>query len=302
MLLDEVRGVGVGDIVDQVDLVGPQRGQPNAILLLGLADHAVEIGQRVALGVGLPEILEAHQLAGVEALPRLELEWPAAHRVRVGLVDRTRRHEVDGVVDEIGVEGRARALEVEAHRVLVVDRDALDVRQRRAGEGMTDLGIEDALDVPLDRLGVDGLAVVELGAATQLESPSLQVGRGVPFRRDGRDRIHLGIEVEQTTGQRGQRLRHEIDEVAMGIEADGIVAHTEAQRAAAFGVSLGRGRFARQRDHRGACQRRRSRKKFTPCAFGALFAFASHGRSLPVRVFLGPNLAMSGTAARFGSP
>ncbi len=52
------------------------------------------------------------------------------------------------------------------------------------------------------------------------------------------DRLHLGIEVEQTAGERGQRLRDEVDEVAMGIEADGIVAHPEAQRAAAFGVSL----------------------------------------------------------------
>ena len=116
VVLDEGGRIGIGDVVDQVELAGAQRRQPHAVLLLGPADQAVEIGQRVALGIGLPEVLEAHQLADVEALPRLELERPAAHRLGVGLVDGAGRDEVDRVVDQVGIEGRTRLLEMDIAR------------------------------------------------------------------------------------------------------------------------------------------------------------------------------------------
>ena len=48
----------------------------------------------------------------------------------------------------------------------------------------------------------------------------------------------LAIEVEQPAGHAGQRLGDEVDEVAMGIETDGIVTRAEAHRPAALGVAL----------------------------------------------------------------
>ena len=80
----------------------------------------------------------------------------------------------------------------------------------------------------LTAFGVDRLAVVELRAAAQLEGPGLEVLRGVPLAGDGGNDVHARIEVEQPAGRAGQRLGDEVDEVAMGIETDGIVARAEA--------------------------------------------------------------------------
>src|SRR5688572_30850090 len=102
------------------------------------------------------------------------------------------------------------------HDPLVVHRDAIDVDQRRTVEGMADLGIEDALEVPLDDGGIDRLAIVEFSTLTQLEGPRLEVLGGIPFTGDRRNDLHARIEIEQSAGCAGQGLGDEVDEVAMG--------------------------------------------------------------------------------------
>jgi hypothetical protein len=41
-------------------LAGAQSGQTDRVLALGLADNLVKIGQVVAVGVGLPVVLETY--------------------------------------------------------------------------------------------------------------------------------------------------------------------------------------------------------------------------------------------------
>jgi hypothetical protein len=288
VLFLEGRRVGVGHVVDEIELARAQRRQAHAILLLRPADQRVEIGQRIAFGVGLPEVLEAHHLGHVEAAPRLELERPAIDRMGVGRVDRARRHQVHRVVDQVDVERCVRLLEVELHRVLVVDRDALDVGQHRAREGVADLGILDALDVPLDRLGVDRLAVVVLGAAPELEGPGLEISRWLPRLGDGRLGLHLVVEIDQPAGDGGERRGDEVDDVAVRIEPDRVLARAEAQRAAALGMALVRRGRLGQADERGTRERRRRLQKTTPCTNAALLdCFAFHGRRLPELFVLG---------------
>ena len=50
--------------------------------------------------------------------------------------------------------------------------------------------------------------------------------------------VHAGIEVEKPAGRAGHRLGDEVDEVAMGIETDGIVSGAETHRAAALWIAL----------------------------------------------------------------
>ena len=145
----------------------------------------------------------------------------------------------------------------------------------------------------LTNFGVDGLAVVVLGAAPQLEGPGLEVGRCVPQLGDAGLGLHLVVEVDQPAGDGGERIGNEIDNVAMGIEADRILARAEAQRAAALGmalaVCLGR---AGQADSRGARERRRRFRKLRLVLSGPLLC-ASPVMDVASQIFsFGPNAAM----------
>ena len=87
--------------------------------------------------------------------------------------------------------------------------------------------------------------------------------------------LHAVVEVEQPAGGAGQRLGDEVDEVAMGIEADGIVSRAETHGAAALWVALALSLGdAGQSRERSACERRRRGKKLTPVLSGP-FLFAS---------------------------
>jgi hypothetical protein len=110
----------------------------------------------------------------------------------------------------------------------------------------------------------------------------------------GRLGLHLVVEIDQPAGDAGERRRNEIDDVAMGIEPDRVLARTEAQRAAAFGMPRARAGRARQAaGERRAGERRRRRQKTTPCTFGTLvLRSVCHGRRLPEIMVVGRKLAM----------
>src|SRR5262250_1543747 len=55
----EALDVSIGHIINQMNLAGTQGGQADRVVLLGFADDLIEIGQVVALSVGLPVVLEA---------------------------------------------------------------------------------------------------------------------------------------------------------------------------------------------------------------------------------------------------
>ncbi len=109
---------------------------------------------------------------------------------------------VDRVVSD---KASVRLSKSEAHGVLVVHSYALHAGQHRAREGVTGLGILDALDVPLDRFGIDGLAIVILRAAPELERPGRGPGR-LPLGGEPRIqllvRVPAGEVVEDVEGER----------------------------------------------------------------------------------------------------
>ena len=139
------RAVRIGHVVDQIDFAGPERGQANAVFFFRTADEAIEIGQCVALIVCFVPVLEALHDGGVELLPGLELERTAADRMRVCLINATRRHELDRIVGQVRHQNRTRVVQMKAHRPFIDDINLVNVFDRRTHERMANLGIEDAL-------------------------------------------------------------------------------------------------------------------------------------------------------------
>src|SRR4029453_16848302 len=82
----EALEVSVGHGIDKLHLASAQGGQTYGVFALGLADDLVEVGQAVALGIGLPVVLETHQPGLIKARPRDELERPCADGVLGGLI------------------------------------------------------------------------------------------------------------------------------------------------------------------------------------------------------------------------
>src|SRR5262245_55010969 len=82
----ETLDVSIGQIINALDLTGAQGGQADRVLFFGLADDLIEIGQVVALSVGLPVVLEAHQFCLVPARPGDEFEWPRTNGMVGGFV------------------------------------------------------------------------------------------------------------------------------------------------------------------------------------------------------------------------
>ena len=59
--LCEALDIGLGHVIDEMDLAGAQRRQAHRVLALGFADDLVQVGQVMPLGIGLPVVFKAHQ-------------------------------------------------------------------------------------------------------------------------------------------------------------------------------------------------------------------------------------------------
>ena len=87
-------------VIDELDLAGAQRRQAHRVLALGFADDLVQVGQAMALGIGLPVVLKAHQPGLVPARPGDELEGTRANGMFGGRVEGVRRHQDNRVVHD----------------------------------------------------------------------------------------------------------------------------------------------------------------------------------------------------------
>ena len=99
--LFEALRIGVGHSIDQVHLAGAQGGQAHRVFLLGFANDLIEIGQVVALSVGLPVVLEAHKFRLVPARPGDDFEWPRTNGMVGGFVKVVRGLQVGRVVQYV---------------------------------------------------------------------------------------------------------------------------------------------------------------------------------------------------------
>ena len=155
-------------VLDDVRLAVQQGRDPRG----GLRDEAE--GDALDLGLPPPVVRVGLERDPVPLHPLDELERARPDRVRGEIVplllDVLRRQHDDAPAARVGHAGEEhgeRPLAHHVHGVLVDDLDLLHRGQRRLGAGLRVVQL--ALDAELDGLGIEGLAVVELHAAAELE-------------------------------------------------------------------------------------------------------------------------------------
>jgi hypothetical protein len=153
--------VGIGDGINELYLAGAQRRQAHRVLTLGLANELVEVGQVVALGIGLPVVFEAYQPGLVEVRPGDELERPCANGMFGSGVEGLRGDQVGRVVHDTGRHGHVWQTRIDTHRVLVEDLDTCNGVHRTTVPFTANGGVFDALDVELHGFRIDLAAVVK---------------------------------------------------------------------------------------------------------------------------------------------
>src|SRR5215475_15434627 len=115
----------------------------------------------MALGIGLPVVLKAHQPGFSPARPGDELEWTRADRMFGGRLEGVRSHQDNRVAHDTYWQRRIRHCGIDADRVLVEDLDAVDIFQPAAYKVHADGGVLDAQHVELHRFRIDLAAVVK---------------------------------------------------------------------------------------------------------------------------------------------
>ena len=128
------------------------------------------------------------------------------------------------------------------YKMLTVGLDPFHILKARAGEGVGDLRIKDAFEIPFDGRGIHVGAVMIFDAFAQFECIAFQILGDVPFFSDARHDIHLAVEIEQALRGAGRRIGHIEHEMAMGIESGGIDGRPEPQRTATLWRAAGSGR------------------------------------------------------------
>ncbi len=197
----EGRDVLVGEVGD-VDLAGAQGGGADGLVADHPDRHLVEIRKLVAVRVATPVVLVPHEVHEGAGDHLLHPERPGSRRVPavVGAerLDRGRRAHHAAPVGQHAEARAPRPGQIETHRVLVDDLDALDHRQRcaRRGDGR---GVQDPLDVGFHRPGIEGGAVMEDDALPQVERDRVGIRRDLPggCERGLRPRIELRVRVDQ---------------------------------------------------------------------------------------------------------
>ena len=100
VLLHEALDIGLGHVIDELNLAGAQRRQADRVLPLGFHDDLVQVGQAMALGIGLPVVLKAHQPGLAIARPGDELEGTRANRMFGGRLEGVRSHQDNRVAHD----------------------------------------------------------------------------------------------------------------------------------------------------------------------------------------------------------
>src|SRR6516165_10331567 len=108
----------------------------------------------MALSIGLPVVLKAHQPGLAPARPGDELEGTSANRTFGGRLEGVRSHQHNRVAHDTDWQRRIRYCCIDADRVLVEDLDAVDVFQTAAYKVHADGRVLDAQHVELHRLGI----------------------------------------------------------------------------------------------------------------------------------------------------
>jgi hypothetical protein len=183
--------IGWRQALQHVELAGAQVGKADGGVGNGAVDDTVEL---VLVGFPVPLELVEHDAVVLDALD--ELVGAGADRLGrdVGPEALRRQHHA-GAVGELGEQRGVRALQLEDQRRSIGRADALDrgelgfAQRIRQGHRPFDIG--------LGRLGVEALAVMELGVGAQLHGQRQAVGRERPLGREPRDDLQLRIDIDE---------------------------------------------------------------------------------------------------------
>src|SRR5215510_10993307 len=148
-----------GDVIYQIDLPGTQGCQAHRVLLFGLADDFVEVGQAVAVGVGLPVVLETHQSGLTPAGPGDKLKWPRANGPFRGGVEGFWGLQIGRIVHDVGRQRDIWLTQIEPYRVFVQDVHRREALYGTMVELSADSWIFVTQDVEPHRLGIDLTAI-----------------------------------------------------------------------------------------------------------------------------------------------
>src|SRR5215471_17528433 len=176
----------------------------------------------MALGIGLPVVLKAHQPGLAPARPGDELEGTSANRTFGGRLEGVRSHQDNRVAHDTYWQRRIRHGGIDADRVLVEHLDAVDVFQPTAYKVHADGGVLDAQDVELHRLGVDLPAVVKQYALAQPEGPGAELLVGLPALGQAGDKAAPLIDISQAIIHRGSGMDLVVLIMPMRVEASHI--------------------------------------------------------------------------------
>ena len=216
-----------GDALDEVELARAQVGQAHRRVDDRQVDDPVEVDRALVPVVRVALEHDAVLRDALDELERARADRLGAELVALGLRRLGRDHHA-GAVGQHREQRRERRRQVEPHRLRVDHVDAGHRRQLaapvRAGHGLV------ALDVELDRRGVELLAVVEGHAAAQLDGQRLVVGRPFVAGRELRHDVQLLVDVEQLVAQRGEHDAADEGARQRRIEHVGVFGQADAQR------------------------------------------------------------------------
>ena len=185
VLLDLAHG-GPGDVVDQIDVAGLQGRHPQVLVRICHDPDGLELRH-----ARLVETLEGFEVDRDAALQLLQLEGTGPDREAVA-AERARRHHRHEIGRQPVRNGDGRLLHDKPDRALVRRLDPLHPLELAAHIG-GGLRVRDLFQVPLDVLGADGRAVLEL-RLPQVEHPA---GIAVAFPAFGQFTLNLAIRRER---------------------------------------------------------------------------------------------------------
>src|SRR5215831_7122276 len=222
-------------VVSHVDRARFERDQALALARNQVEDQMPDLG-----GPAIPVVGIGGQRDAIARHPLDKAEGAGPDRVARELVlpvpDRPRRHDRDREHGQVGQEGRVRALDQDAHGVVVELLDALDdavvgVPVREIGLVVGMLVIALAIEREHDRIGVERCAVVEAHAATQMERPRFALVGHLPGGGErGLDLVGAGLVAHQVLEDLLAYLRRVTVVDARRIEQDGVAAPAHRQR------------------------------------------------------------------------
>ena len=172
-------------------------------------------GDRVHLGIALlPVAVELGDLQIVGALPFDEFEWAGPDRIGrdvLAVLGHRRRadHHARRVREIVQERGKGR-LQGDLRRVIVDDFGLADIAVKPIALQLV-VGIGDAIEIGLDRGGIEVRAVVKLDALLELDGVGETVLGDLVALGEDRNHLHVFVESVQAFVERlGHRLRQRV--------------------------------------------------------------------------------------------